>query len=373
MKKVVEPIPATQLVENDPKVSEQNNSSIKEEMSKPPVKKKKIGVGLRILTILAIIGISLYFLFLGLGRVFGIPNFWGTAKDFVQAPLSKINSTGGRTNLLILGKSGEGYSAPDLTDTIIFTSVGLETSGVKMISIPRDIWVPAIRAKINSAYYWGKEKGEGFNLVKTSVEELTGQPIHYVVVVDFGAFIKAVDIVGGVTVEVTNSFIDEKYPIPGKENDLCGGDKTYKCRYETITFEKGSQTMNGATALKFVRSRNAQGDEGTDLAREQRQQKVIIALKNKIFSSRVMFSPRKIIDLWNLAKDSVETDLDLGAFAVLGRKVLAATDNMVTEVIPEELLIHPPISARYDLQYVFVPKSGNWLKLQDWVKGVLTQ
>jgi LCP family protein required for cell wall assembly len=373
MKKVNNKVQVAVPVENDEKELEQNNSSIKKDMSKPLVEKRKLNTGLKILIILAVMISSFYFLFLGLGKALGVPNFWSTAKDFVEAPLEKIDSTSGRTNLLILGKSGEGYSAPDLTDTIIFTSVDLNSPRVKMISIPRDIWVPAIRAKINSAYYWGKQKGEGFSLIKTSVEEVVGQPIHYVVVVDFGAFTKAINIVGGIQVNITNSFKDEKYPLPGKENDLCDGDKTYKCRYETVTFEKGSQVMDGETALKFVRSRNAQGDEGTDLAREQRQQLVILALKNKMLSPGVILSPPKISNLWNLAKDSVETNLDLGAFAVLGRKLLEASNSVSAEVIPEDLLVHPPISAKYDLQYVFVSKSGNWLKLQDWVKETIAQ
>ena len=89
--------------------------------------------------------------------------------NFIIAPENEINSTNGRVGILLLGKSGAGYSAPDLTDTIIFASLDLNQKKLNLISLPRDIWIPAIRAKLNSAYYWGnqKEKGEGLKLVKS--------------------------------------------------------------------------------------------------------------------------------------------------------------------------------------------------------------
>ena len=183
-------------------------------------------------------------------------------------------------SILVLGKGGEGHTAPNLTDTIILSYLNIENNSVNFLSLPRDIWIPEIRAKLNSAYHYG-----GFKMAGDSVTSITGLPINYTVVIDFSLFKDLIDNVGGIKVHVENSFTDEKYPIEGKENDLCDGDRLYRCRYETLQFTQGEQNMNGELALKYVRSRNASGDEGTDIAREKRQQKVIEAIKEKILSN----------------------------------------------------------------------------------------
>jgi len=112
-------------------------------------------------------------------------------------------------------------------------------------------------------------------LAKSVAEEIVGIPVHYAVVVDFDFFQKVIDELGGIEVDVETDFVDDRYPIKGREDDLCNGDPKFSCRYETVEFKKGLQFMDGGAALKFVRSRNAEGDEGTDLARIARQEKVI--------------------------------------------------------------------------------------------------
>lgn len=295
------------------------------------------------------------------------------AKVFVFKQHSGIAVIDQRTNILLLGKSGEGYLAPDLTDTIIFVSVShAKPYTVTLVSIPRDIWVDDLRAKLNSAYYWGNRKKEGGGLVlaKSSVEDIVGLPVNYAVVVDFSAFEDVIDTIGGIEVDVTTAFRDTKYPIAGREADLCGGDMEYNCRYETIKFGEGLQKMDGATALKFVRSRNAEGDEGTDLARAARQQQVIAAIKDKLLTPQVFLSPRRLLALWGIARNSVETDLPDTALAYLAR--LALMSPMVaSHVLDGELLENPPISHVYDNQYVFIPQSGNWREVQTWVKNLL--
>lgn len=217
-----------------------------------------------------------------LGRL-GVTSYLGLIGDFIFTPTQKIQTREDRTNILILGKGGKGHEAPDLTDTVIFASINHTDPSLSLVSLPRDIWIPELRAKLNSTYYWGNQKkdGGGLILTKATVESIVGQPVHYGLVIDFSGFMKIVDVLGGVEVDVERGFVDEKYPIAGKEDDECDGDLEYKCRYETIRFEEGAQTMNGETALIFARSRNAEGDEGTDLAREIRQQKILAAIQTK--------------------------------------------------------------------------------------------
>jgi LCP family protein required for cell wall assembly len=272
-----------------------------------------------------------------------------------------------------LGKGGLGHESPDLTDTIVFASIGHNDHSAVFISLPRDIWISSLRAKLNSAYYWGNQKQEkgGVLLAKSTVEEIVGQPVQYALVIDFSGFEKIIDVIDGIDVDVQNNFTDEKYPIAGRENDNCGGDREYKCRYETISFEKGIQKMDGATALKFVRSRNAQGDEGTDLARAARQEKVIVAIKSKILSVDVLLSPRRLRELIKAVTGSIETDIGPEQAAILARRILQAKDSLNTHILPENLLINPPPLPKYDNLYVFIPKNGDWSKIHDWVEGLI--
>jgi len=276
-----------------------------------------------------------------------------------------VHSSAGRVNILILGIGGKGHAGGDLTDTMIFVSVSLNRPSVVFVSLPRDIWIPSIRAKINSAYYWG-----GFALAKSTTEEVVGQPIDYALVMDFSGFTKIIDVLGGVQVNIERSFVDEEYPIAGKENDTCGGDPQLRCRYETVSFAKGLTVMDGETALKFARSRYAKGDEGTDLARAARQEKIIQAVKNKLLSKDFFLSPKKIIAVWQAVRESVQTDLGNNALAILAGRILMGRNNIVQTTLPEELLVNPPISPTYDNQYVFVPQNGNWDKVHEWISSL---
>ncbi|MBI2066068.1 LCP family protein [Candidatus Woesebacteria bacterium] len=303
----------------------------------------------------------------------GVTNYGKVISNFIFAPASKVKSLGGRTNILILGKGGEGHAASELTDTIIFASISHDSPKITLVSLPRDIWIPEIRAKANSAYYWGKQKIEGGGLIlaKSTIEEIVGQPVHYGLVVDFSGFTKIIDFMGGIDVDVKRGFIDEKYPIPGKENDECEGDREFRCRYETIRFESGIQKMDGATALKFVRSRNAEGEEGTDIARAKRQQKVLLGIRQKILSPTTLLSPRKLLSIWKVVKSSIESDISADIGAVFVRRVLDAREEINTFVLAEELLENPPVSPRYDNQYVFIPKAGDWSEVHKWISEKL--
>lgn len=294
--------------------------------------------------------------------------------DFIRTPDEKIKIDDGRTNVLLLGKGGEGHEGPDLTDTVIFASIEHETNDITFISLPRDIWIEEYRAKLNSIYYWGErlEDKNGIGFVKEVVSSKLNQPVHYAVVVDFVAFKQVIDIIGGIEIDVDNSFVDEKYPIPGRENDLCDGDLEYLCRYETISFQEGTQTMDGERALKFVRSRNAESDQGTDFARAARQQKVIAAVKDKVISSEVLLSRDKVNQLISTGQEHIDTDMSMSAAAILARRGLEARGQIDSNVLPEELLENPEPTQEYDNLYVFIPLNGDWKNIQQWVNDLLS-
>lgn len=326
--------------------------------------------------ILAAVLVFLYLIIFLVSLIFrntAVSNFLGMANSFIFTPKEGIQSIGGRTNILIMGKGGAGHDAPDLTDTIIFASISHTNPSAILISLPRDIWIPELRAKLNSVYYWGNQKQEdgGLVLAKSTVEEIVGQPIHYGLVLDFTGFTRLIDTLAGIEIEVERAFVDEKYPVPGREDDECDGDPKYRCRYEAVRFEKGLQLMDGETALKFVRSRNAEGDEGTDLARAARQEKVLVAARQAILAPKILLSPGKVLAVWNVVRESIETDIDAPTGAILVRRTLQTDEQMESHVLSEDFLVNAPISARYDNLYVFIPKKDNWDEVHKWVEEVL--
>src|SRR4051794_24706 len=77
-------------------------------------------------------------------------------------------STDQKINVLLLGIGGGTHEGPNLSDTIIFASIDPNTKKTTLVSIPRDLWIPDLRAKINSAYATGQDKqtGDGLMLAK---------------------------------------------------------------------------------------------------------------------------------------------------------------------------------------------------------------
>lgn len=283
-----------------------------------------------------------------------------------EPPLKKYQD---RTNVILLGIAGGGHAGGDLTDAIIFLSVDYKKQDVVEVSVPRDIWSVTLRDKINTAYHYGEEKKKdgGLILAKSAVEEVVGQPVHYAWLIDFSGFKKVIDLIGGVDIFVENSFIDNLYPIVGKEDDLCGGDPQFKCRYEKLQFEKGLQHMDGDRALKYVRSRMAAGEEGTDFARGRRQQQVIAALKNKLLQPSIFWQNLKQVKELSAAFDeATDTDMKLSKQILFFKSFLSLQDQKIRKIVLDSgdeekkikgFLVNPPLW-QYNGEWVLIPRSG---------------
>lgn len=279
---------------------------------------------------------------------------------------SSLPNHSGRTNFLLLGIAGGNHEGADLTDTIIFASINNSTGDTLLVSIPRDLWIPSLRAKVNTAFHYGEEKQPGkggFILAKSAISEAIDQPVDFVALINFSVFEKAIDTVEGIDIIVDHAFTDLKYPISGRETDPCE-----PCRYQTVSFSAGSQHLDGATALKFVRSRNAQGDEGTDFARSARQEKVISAFKQKLLSS-----PTKILQLKSVLSDGIVTDISPNLYFPLARLGLkVARTKLRVAAITEPLVYNPPVSALQDYQWVLLPKDNDFSVVASYIKDLLT-
>jgi len=280
-----------------------------------------------------------------------------------------------QVNLVILGISGPGHEGSALTDTIIFSSISKK--GTILLSVPRDIWYPPLKTKINTLYYYGEKKGKGLELTKEVLGEILGQKIDYGIVVDFNTFEKIVDLVGGIDVNVQRPFDDFHYPIAGKEDDLCSGDPEYRCRYEPLHFDAGLQHMNGETALKFVRSRNAEGDEGTDFARSARQEKVISALKQKFLTPAFFLDKEKLLEFWKIFDRQVETDYEGQQIRPLLKMLLVSRARKMSSFVLDGLedknglLYHP--AQHSSGQWVLLPKDDNFGRIHQFVQCLISR
>ncbi|MCL4360267.1 LCP family protein [Patescibacteria group bacterium] len=280
-----------------------------------------------------------------------------SAAEIFAGKRSVLDSTGGRTNILLLGVAGGDHAGPDLTDTMLVLSLREGVHTLSILSVPRDIWSFTLKDKINSAYHYGEEKkqGGGMVLAQAEVEDIIGMPIHYVVVVDFSGFERIINLAGGVTLDVPEAFTDREYPVAGKENDECGGDPAYGCRYMTVHFDKGRQTLNGTRALEYVRSRHAEGNEGSDFARERRQQDVLLALREKLGNPWFWTDIRRDRALYGVAVQTIVTDMtpaDMAATGVALRNIPPA--NIAKIAIDTEFTAPP--AWLYGGRYVLVPR-----------------
>ena len=312
-----------------------------------------------------------------------------------------LKETNNRINILLLGIGGGSHDGPNLTDTIIFASLDPKNDRVTLVSIPRDMWYPAINQKINDAYADGQVNGKGgLNEAEAAVGKITGQQIDYGIRLDFSGFVKAVNILGGLDINVDNTFDDYQYPIDGMENATCGHTQEelksmandtqdqlvidFPCRYKHLHFNKGQQHMDGETALEYVRSRHAVGIEGSDFARSKRQEKVIRAVKDKVFSAQTLLNPEKILSLYDTLKSSIDTNIqqsEFDDFIRLAEKMKSAKiqsaviDTGDTQTNRPGLLINPPTSGNYDYEWVVIPRigNGNFSEIQSYISCELAK
>lgn len=292
---------------------------------------------------------------------------------FFGKPVQNLESTDGLTNFLLLGIRGEGSDSPNLSDTLIVFTYNHDSQKAAMTSIPRDLWVPSLKAKINAAYAFGEEasRSAGIKMAQAAILEDLGIPIHYTAVVNFSLFQQTVDLVGGVDIDVNPGFSDPEFPIPGMENAL-----PISSRYETLVFPQGVNHLDGTTALKFVRSRHSFGDEGTDFARSRRQQQIIAALRQKLITPSFLLDKGKVSQLMNIVNQNLRTNIPESLYPTLAKLALDLKNSTIKSIslsnIPDEkgfaILYNPPV-AQYNNEWVLVPKGGNWNTLRQYMKN----
>ena len=189
----------------------------------------------------------------------------------------------GNVNALLIWYGGGTHAWGYLADVVMIASWNPSKWAVSLVSIPRDLYIAnplGGAGRINAVFsqiYGHHKKDLPAAAVEFShvVEKITGLDIPYYATIDFSGFKQIIDTLWGIEVDVPSALHDLKYP----DENLRG--------YDPLHVEAGLQTMDGALALKYARSRHAPG-HASDFDRSFRQQLILSAIKQKLLSSEVL-------------------------------------------------------------------------------------
>lgn len=235
-----------------------------------------------------------------------------------------------RVTLLFIGldeRDWEIGSGAPRSDTMILFTIDPISKTAGMLSVPRDLWVniPGFGySRINTAYSLGeayKLPGGGPGMAVKTVEQVIGVPIQYYAQVDFKAFEEAIDAIGGIYLCVPEKIkIDPIGPKP------------------PAVIDKGCQTLHGYQILGYVRNRHTPGG---DIDRANRQQQVIMALVDQVFSPQNFPTMvTKAPDIYSEAQAGLRTNLSFTDALKLGTLLSQIpTENIKSGVIDYSMAV----------------------------------
>jgi LCP family protein required for cell wall assembly len=200
---------------------------------------------------------------------------------------------------------------PARTDTILILTLDPRRHQASLLSVPRDLWVDI------PGYGYGKlaiayEVG-GPRLATYTLQRDLGIPVQYYVALTFRGFSQLVDALGGVTIDVPQELQDPTYPC------------LTTTAYCPIDIKPGTQHMDGAHALEFVRERHAFAQQ--DLTRVRDQQAFLTALRHQVLSLGTLF---RLPTLIPVVRQDLITDLPYNALPSLGLAYARVPASAVT-------------------------------------------
>lgn len=281
----------------------------------------------------------------------------------LTSPNDSNNNTNSTFLILGLDDVANRPNAPQLSDTMLLVGVNKNSNQITLLNMPRDIWSDAYKTKINTLYEYGKDRypASPQQFPQEVMQELAKIKIDQSLVIYLADLKKLIDIVGGVTINVEAGFIDEQFP---RDDVDLTSETDPAVLYETIIFNTGVQTMNGETALKYIRSRHSFNEtEGDDIARSKRQQQVFQALLKKLSQPGLYWQQPEIGGLLlKFYQDRVEQyfpiqqALSLAVSLVRNEKEITV-NNLALSIYPDDpngVIEHPVNLKPFDNQWVYI-------------------
>lgn len=247
-----------------------------------------------------------------------------------------------RVTVLVMGLDYRDWEAgdPPRSDTMILATYDPISNTAGMLSIPRDLWVniPGFDyAKINTAYFLGEVNnmpGGGPGLAVETVEQFLGVPINYYAQVDFSAFVRFIDELGGVIVNV-----EEPMTI-----SILGSNKK-------VDLEVGEYALPGDHALAYARNRKTSGG---DFDRAKRTQQVIMGVRDRVLSVEML--PTLVVKaptLYNELAAGIRTNMTLDEVIKLAWKVYQLPEGNIKQAVIGADMVQFAFSA--DGQDILIP------------------
>lgn len=266
----------------------------------------------------------------------------------LAAALGAVNQAGplaqpgaAQLTLLILGIDQRAdESGATRSDAMLLAGLQPDSQQAALVSIPRDLWVdiPGVgEQRINTALFFGYDGADplaGPGLAATTVRQNLGVPVDRVAVVDFTAFVKLVDALDGIEIDVPRAIVDSEYPTPDYG-------------VTTIRFDPGLQQMDGEQALIYARTRHADDDFG----RAERQQQVIQAVAARLVNPATW--PR-LPAVLEVVRSGVVTDVQPADYPALWSLVQAMGSGDVQR------------ATLADAATPWITPAGAWVLLPDW-------
>ncbi|MGI8967565.1 MAG: LCP family protein [Chloroflexota bacterium] len=287
------------------------------------------------------VGYKAYSIYRDVSKVTGViyPRLSPTVEPIATLPPFNGNNP---FTVLVLGSDNDKkkQEVHPLTQSMIVVRVYPAQHSVRLLSIPRDFWVPIYKhgyGKIDLAAKYG-----WIPLARATVEKLFGIHIDYYAWVGLNGFRQVVDSFNGINLDISRPILDDYYPDDQRAGNPYG--------FIRLLIPPGWRHLSGRQALEYVRSRHA--DPIGDFGRSERQQQILLALRHKATGFSVL---TKIPDLADALQNVVQTDFSVGQLFQLEKLSRGITTNSI-----QRLILQAPTYCRYGFvngQSVLFP---NW-------------
>ncbi|MBU1292321.1 LCP family protein [Patescibacteria group bacterium] len=262
------------------------------------------------------------------------------------------------SNILALGRPGQGYSGQNLTDTIIIIHLEPNQEKATLVSLPRDLLVKVPNTgqltKINALYNL-----IGIEGLKEKISEITGLTIDHYVLIDLVVAQEIIELIDGLNIYVPQNINDPYFPGPNYT-------------YQTFSLAAGWRYLDGPTALRYIRTRYT--SPNGDFDRMARQQQVVTLLKQKVLELNLLWDFPTYLKMFNSLKNNIETDLGILELKDLWQTARKIKADQITHLVIDKketnLLIGSQVSFGNQMASVVYPLvgQGNYEEIKKYIQ-----
>lgn len=279
-------------------------------------------------------------------------------------------------NILLLGIPGSGFNGALLTDSIMLLHLDFTQKKVTAISFPRDLWVQIPhsnqQSKLNALYALSNNQKKSFpqttsyQLIQEKIEEISNLKIDYIVIFDLTGFSKLVDALGGINIWLDQEMFDPNLVNPHNPSEM-------------FELHPGWNYLDGATAVKFVRTRYASSG---DFYRMNNQHLILKALWEKVNQLSHVWNLMSWLKIYESLANHYITNLNFNTLWEIFNLFKDLKEEQIkflsiTNRPPDNLLISASRTETQDnatsTVYLLLPKAGfeNYQEIQTYLQNNL--